>query len=110
MMAAAVEDGFTVYYVTSRQSAKCRHLAVNPKASSLWTEVLDPMRDWRSVCIKGTAVVSDDKALRERFWVEELKPFFPGGVDDPNFVVIIVKPEEMILADQQTFPPQVVSL
>jgi len=110
MMPVTVEDGFTVYYVTHRMTAKCRHIAANPKVSTLWMHVVDPMKEWASVLVKGEAVISDDRALRERFWMEELRGFFPGGVDDPNFVIIIVKPTEMIVADHANMMPLVVKM
>ena len=110
MMPTTIDDDFTSYYITSRQSAKCRHITANPKVSSLWTDVVDPMSDWRSVLVKGKADISEDKALRERFWMDELTFAFPAGVDDPNYVILIVKPTEMILADHQTMPPLVVKL
>ncbi len=110
MMPVAVEDDFTLHYITGRMSSKCGQIKANPKVSTLWTHVVEPMRDWQSVLIKGQASITDDKALRERHWMEELKMVFPGGVDDPNYVILIVKPTEMILADQQTMPPLVVKL
>ena len=110
MMPVTVEDDFAVYYITSRMTAKCRQIAANPKVSTLWTHVVDPMRDWSSVLIKGEAVISDDKSLKERFWMEELRQIFPTGVDDPNYVILIIKPTEMILADQGTMPPLVMKL
>jgi general stress protein 26 len=110
MMPAAIEDDFTVYYITSRLTAKCRQIAANSKVSSLWSEVIEPMANWRSVLIKGEALVTDDKALRDRFWMDQLKPFFPGGADDPNFVILVCKPVEMILADAQTMQPMVVKM
>lgn len=110
MMPVAVDDDFTVYYITSRMSAKCRQVAAKPCASTLWTDVVEPMRDWRSVLVKGKASVTDDKALREKFWMEELKFAFPEGADDPNYVIMIVKPTEIILADNATMPPKVVKL
>lgn len=110
MMPVAVEDDFTVYYVTHRMTAKCRHINANPKVSALWTHVVDPMRDWRSVLIKGEARIMDDKALRERFWMEELRQIFPAGAEDPSFVILIIKPTEMILADQATMPPLVMKM
>jgi general stress protein 26 len=110
MMPVAVEDDFTLHYVTSRMSSKCRHIKANPKVSTFWSHVVEPMSNWQSVLIKGQASITDDKALRERYWMEELKMVFPGGVDDPNYVILIVKPTEMILADQQTMPPLVVKL
>ena len=110
MMPVAVEDDFTIYYITHRQSAKCRQIAANPSVSTLWSDVVEPMRDWRSVLVKGRAVVSDEKALRDRFWMEEIRGFFPGGADDPGFVVIVCKPTEMILADGTAIMPTVVKL
>ena len=110
MMPVAVDDDLTAYYITSRQSAKCSQIAANPRVSSLWTDVVEPMSDWRSVLAKGQARVSDDKALRDRFWMEELRPFFPGGADDPSFVILVCKPTELILADNQTMSPLVVKL
>jgi general stress protein 26 len=110
MMSVMVDDDLTTYYITSRMSAKCSHIAKNPYASSLWTDVLDPMKDWRSVLVKGKAEVTDDKELREKFWTEELRGFFPGGVADPNYVIIVIKPTEMILADNQAMPPVTIKL
>ena len=110
MMPVTVEDDFTIYYITGRPTAKCGQIAANPSVSTLWTDVVEPMSDWRSVLVKGKAVVSDDKALRDRFWMEELRGFFPGGVDDPNFVILVCKPTEMILADHANMMPIVVKM
>jgi len=110
MMAAAVDDDLTTYYITHRGSAKCGQIAANPNCSSMWMEVVEPMTNWHSVLVKGTASVKDDKAIRDRFWMEQLRGFFPGGADDPGFVVVEVKPTEMILADAQTMPPTVVRM
>lgn len=110
MMAAAVDEDLTVYYITSRMTSKCRHIAANPNVSSLWTDIVEPMRDWRSVLVSGKAVISDDRALRERFWMEELRFVFPDGVDDPNYVILVVKPTEVTVASNDTMPPVVVRL
>ena len=110
MMPVLVEDDFTLYYITSRMASKCRQIAANPKVSTLWTHVVDPMKEWASVLVKGAAVISDDRALRERFWMEELRSIFPAGIDDPNYVILIVKPNEMILADHANMMPLVVKL
>lgn len=110
MMPVLVDDDFTVYYITHRGASKCANIAGNPKASTLWMHVVDPMKEWGSCLVKGEAVVTDERALRERFWMEELRGFFPGGAEDPNFVIIIVKPTEMILADHEQMMPTVVRM
>lgn len=108
MMASGLDDDFTVYYITSRTSAKCKQIAVNPNVSTLWTSVVEPMRDWGSVLVKGKASVTDDKGLRDKFWMDQLSFVFPGGADDPNYVIIIVKPVELDLADNtMMFPTRV---
>ena len=68
------------------------------------------MKDWRSVLVKGKARISDEKALRDRFWMEQLRPFFPGGADDPSFVIVVCKATELILSESQTMVPVVVKL
>ncbi|MHB9037768.1 MAG: pyridoxamine 5'-phosphate oxidase family protein [Armatimonadota bacterium] len=110
IMPGAVEDDLTVYYITHRQTAKCSQIAANSKVSSLWTEVVDPMSDWGTVLVKGNASVSDEKTLRDRFWVEEIAQFFPGGVDDPNYVILVIKPTELILTSSENMQPQIVKL
>jgi len=108
MMVSGLDDDFTVYYITSRTSAKCKQIALNPNVSTLWTSVVEPMRDWGSVLVKGKASISDDKALRDKFWMDQLSFVFPAGVDDPNYVIIIVKPIELDLADNtMMFPTRV---
>lgn len=106
MMVAGLDDDYTVYYITSRTSAKCSQIAANPNVSTLWTSVVEPMLDWGSVLVKGKASVTDAKALRDRFWMDQLLNFFPGGADDPNFVIIIVKPVELDLADNTMMFPE----
>jgi general stress protein 26 len=108
MMPVMVDDDFSVYYLTNRLSAKCSHIAANPRTSSIWVNIIDPMKDWQSVLIKGTAIITDEKALRDKFWMEELRFAFPLGADDPNFVILICKPTEMIVSTNATMPPIVI--
>jgi len=110
MMPIVVGEDFTLHYVTSRMSSKCRHIQANPKVSTFWSNVVDPMKEWQSVLVKGVASITDDKALRDRYWMEELRFAFPQGADDPNYVILIVKPTEMLFADHQNMSPLVVKL
>lgn len=105
MMVSGLDDDHTLYYITSRTSAKCSQIEANPNVSTLWTSVVEPMRDWGSVLIKGKASITDDKALRDRFWMDQLTFVFPGGADDPNYVIIVVKPVELDLADNTMMFP-----
>ena len=41
--------------------------------------------------IQGKASISTDLSEKEALWNDELKAYFKGS-DDPNYVVIIVKP------------------
>lgn len=108
MMPVLIDDDLKVFYITHRMSDKCRQIAANPNASNFWSYVVEPMANWSSVLVKGKAEITDDKALRDKFWMEPLRGFFPGGADDPNFVIVIVNPTEMILADNATMPAEVV--
>lgn len=93
---AGVDDDFTTYFITERSMGKTRQVYSNPRVSAYWV----CPDTWCNVHIKGTAVVTDDSALKKRLWRSELQGYFPLGVDDPRFVIIVVKPYMVEYADE----------
>ncbi len=94
MMTIGTDDDGTIYFSTFRGSCKVGQIEANAGVSVLYSSFKGDMMNWESVTVMGTAKVTDDKALRERFWMPEFTRYYPGGVDDPNYVVIVVKPCE----------------
>jgi general stress protein 26 len=40
------------------------------------------------VCVSGTAAVSEDAAKKQALWSPMAKAWFPGGVDDPDLLLV----------------------
>lgn len=104
MWTAGVDDDFTIHFVTGRDLVKCKQIAANPNVCVFWTLVEGQSIGWNYALIKGIASVSDDQPLRDRFWSDALKEYFPLGREDPNYVVVTVKPKELIVMDSRKYP------
>lgn len=56
--------------------------------------------------VQGQAVVTTDKEERHAFWNDLLEPIFEGP-DDPNYVVIIIKPYRIEYCTPGSYEPEV---
>ena len=99
-----MDDDFTTYFVTCRKMEKCQQIAANPKVCVFWTQAQEGQLGPGYVYLKGEASVTDDQALRYRFWNDELNQYFPGGKDDPDYVIIVIKPKELLVMDEMKYP------
>ena len=87
MAVQKVDEAGRIWFLSGRDSNKNHRLEhdshvqllfANPGASEF-------------LSVTGRATVSDDRALREKFWTPMAKTWFPGGVDDPQLTVIGVQ-------------------
>lgn len=104
MWTADVDDSFKVYFVTGRSLLKCRQIQQNPKVCVFWTKTDAGVIGWNYAFIKGEADITDDQSLRDKFWNDEFKTYFPQGKEDPEYVVIIIKPKELMVMDSHKYP------
>lgn len=102
MQTLAVDDDGTVFFSTARGSRKAQHLAENGALSLLYTSYKGDFGNWECAVLTGTAVVTDDKALRERFWIPEFTHYYPGGLNDPSYTVIVFKPIDVRYSSSKT--------
>ncbi len=87
MMPVLRDDG-TLLAATFPWTQKVSQLGKNPKVEICFVD-----RKLSHCRIEGRAAVSSDKALKERLWEDQLmlRQFFTG-VDDPDFVLIVLSP------------------
>ena len=84
---AASFDGEHVWFLTELDTPKVAELRRNGKVNVAWAS-----KDANTyISASGTATVSRDRALVDRFWNDALKAFFPGGPEDPNLGTIEVR-------------------
>lgn len=79
-------DGKSVWFFVRRNSAKVREIGRQPRVNVAYAS--QDRNVYLSVA--GTASITDDPALIDRFWSDAYKAFFPGGRDDPQLVLIRV--------------------
>lgn len=104
MWTAGVDDDFTIYFVTGKSLQKCKQIEANPKVCVFWTETDNSHIGWNYAFVKGAASITQDQALRDRFWNDELKQYFSQGKTDPEYVVLIVRPNELMVMDSHKYP------
>ncbi|HEX4342410.1 MAG TPA: pyridoxamine 5'-phosphate oxidase family protein [Verrucomicrobiae bacterium] len=82
---AKVEPNCDVWFFTGRASEKTREIEHD-------TEVLLVCQKDHSayLSVLGRAQLSDDRAKATELWKAAYKTWFPGGVDDPNLLLIRV--------------------
>ncbi len=86
MAVQEVDDRGVVWFLSGRSSNKNHRIEHDAQVQLLFanpgaTEYLS---------LTGRARISDDRALREKYWSPLAKTWFPGGVDDPELTVISV--------------------
>lgn len=85
-----VDKDLTIRFSTFASSRKVKQIKKNPQVHlNCGITNQNKMADYLQ--IQGIATVSKDKAEREGFWRKEFSAYF-SGPNDPNYVVVIVKP------------------
>lgn len=51
------------------------------------------------VSIEGNARLVDDQARKNELWTSMARPYFPGGVDDPELIVLTIRTERAEIWD-----------
>jgi general stress protein 26 len=80
----------TLNFCTSLASRKAREIAADP-AVHLTCGNLQPPDDSAFLQIAGRAEVRADRATRLKYWQEGWERYFKGP-EDPDYIVIIVRP------------------
>jgi general stress protein 26 len=79
-----INSGGTVWFLTSRRSAKVDELEHNGRVGVTMQSRM------KFVSLSGTCRPVEDRALVARLWKVEWKTWFPGGRDDPDIVLLCV--------------------
>lgn len=82
-------DDFTAYMITSHSSNKMEQIRTNSKVSLYYC---DPQA-FHTFLLIGTAEEVADMELKKLIWQEEWKMHWPGGPEDPEFVLLQMQPK-----------------
>lgn len=92
MMPVLLEDGLMLA-ATFPQTNKLSQIAKNPKFEICFVD-----RKLSHCRIQGRAAVSDRAQLKQQLWDKQmmLRQFF-SGPEDPNFVLLVLTPEKVMM-------------
>jgi len=100
-----LSDGMMLRFVTDAGSRKVAHIRGLPEVH-LVCGSLQPPEDSAYLQIAGRAEVSGDPEEKRSLWNEELRRYFKGP-DDPNYVVVRVRPSLIEYYDPHNLTPQI---
>lgn len=105
MYTLSSDDDLTIYFSTFKGIAKCTEIEADGRVSVSYSIHEDDLPNWEHAIVKGQAIISEDKVLKHRLWQDMMAEYFDEGPDDPNYVVIVVKPKELIYGRGEQYPP-----
>lgn len=87
MAVAEVDDAGELWFVTAKDSAKCEEVKADARA------VVTGQEGGRYCSVSGRIDVIADRERVRALWKEAWKVWFPEGKEDPNIVLMRVRPE-----------------
>lgn len=86
MVKLKAENG-GIYVSTGTTSAKTAHFKANPKAG------ISIVENENSIVYTGEMEIVEDKDVKRSLWSDWMLKHFPGGVEDPEYCVLMFKPK-----------------
>ncbi len=91
-------EGETLWFATGTTSPKAVHIEQDPRID-LQFQVAPP--DFVHLMVRGEATIVTDPTEKKRVWDVldyDLGAFWSGGVDDPNYPLVRVRPQRVELS------------
>ena len=88
-----VEDDFHFYLGTHPESRKVAEITSNPAV----TLAFGNEREHANLVVYGTAMVHHELSIRQRYWKNAWRMFFPQGPEGDDYCVIKVQTEKIEL-------------
>lgn len=101
-------DEFTLYTPTSKKTQKVDDLENNPNAHIMLGYEGEGVGD-AFLEIEGQMGIHDDASMIDKVWNDHLKGWFTGP-DDPNLLILAIKPTRVRLINKKGEEPQSIDL
>jgi general stress protein 26 len=96
MAIAHIDENCHVWFFSSRTSPKVNEIEHDERVL-----IVCQNEHARYLTITGRAQLIQDEDKTREYWKESFKPWFPGGVEDPELMLIHVHPEHAEYWDTQ---------
>ncbi|PLT28572.1 pyridoxamine 5'-phosphate oxidase family protein [Peribacillus deserti] len=101
-------NDLTLYTPTNKETHKAEEIDNNPYVHILLGYQGEGFGD-SYLEIEGKAAVREDADIKEKLWNDHLKPWFKGK-DDPDYIVLEIKPSMIRLMNNKENSPQTLEL
>lgn len=95
-------EDLTLYTPTSKETYKAEEIEKNPYVHILLGYDGDGMGD-AYIEVQGKAAIREDQDLKNKFWNEKMKKWL-NSAEDPNFIILEIKPETIRLMNDNGEP------
>ncbi len=99
-------EDFTLYTPTNKNTHKVEDIEANPYTHILIGYEGEGFGD-AFLEIEGKVSESTDESLKEKIWNDHMKNWFDGP-EDPDLVILVVKPESIRLMNKSGQPPETI--
>jgi general stress protein 26 len=83
------DEDFMIYMLTGSSSPKMKQIRANPKVSVYYGN----FKELHTILLVGEIEEVDDPDLKKKIWQDEWKIHWPGGAEDPEFVLLKLLPD-----------------
>lgn len=101
-------EGLTLYTPTDKNTHKTEEIEENPNVHILLGYNGDGLKD-AFVEVEGTAEIKSDVEIKEKMWSKNMEKWFDGP-NDPNYIVLEIKPILYRLMNSHSGSPQVLEV
>lgn len=101
-------EDFTLYTPTSKETYKAEEIEENPYVHILLGYEGAGMGD-AYIEVQGKAVIREDQSLKDQFWNEKMKKWIESP-NDPDFIILEIKPEMIRLMNDENSQPEILKL
>jgi general stress protein 26 len=74
-----------IWFSTNTSSKRVNQLCRNPKACVYFAD----LKHWKGLMLVGSVEVLQDKEAKQRLWREGYEKYYPLGVTDPGYAVLL---------------------
>lgn len=87
----ALGEDLATYLSTNTSSRKVAQFQANPVASLYYCTPAD----FRGLMVQGQIALIEDAAIESTLWQPGWERYYPGGEEDPDYVVLQLRPERV---------------
>lgn len=88
---AGHDEDFLIYMITGHSSDKMRQIRADSRVSLYFCN----SAQFHTLLLLGKAEEIDDMDLKKRIWRDEWAIHWPGGAEDPEFIILRLLPERV---------------